>query len=37
MKLALDFVGEMTGEARENAWVQYVHVLLASNEFLFVN
>lgn len=36
-KLALDFVGEMTGEDRENAWVQYVHVLLASNEFLFVN
>jgi hypothetical protein len=36
-KLALDFVGDTTGEARENTWIQYVHVLLASNEFLFVN
>jgi hypothetical protein len=36
-KLALDFVRETTGEAREDAWIQYVHVLLASNEFLFVN
>ena len=36
-QLALDFVGETTGEARENCWIQYAHVLLASNEFLFVN
>ena len=36
-QLALDFVGETTGEARENRWIQYAHVLLASNEFLFVN
>ncbi len=37
IKLALDFVGDTTGEARENNWTQYAHVLLASNEFLFVN
>ena len=37
IKLALNFVGDTTGEARENNWIQYVHVLLASNEFLFVN
>ncbi|MFP6621536.1 MAG: PSD1 and planctomycete cytochrome C domain-containing protein [Pirellulaceae bacterium] len=36
-KLALDFVGDTTGKARENTWMQYAHVLLASNEFLFVN
>ncbi|MBM84053.1 MAG: hypothetical protein CMJ78_26165 [Planctomycetaceae bacterium] len=36
-QLAIDFVGQTTGEARTNAWTQYAHVLLASNEFLFVN
>ena len=36
-KLALDFIGDTTGEARKNTWIQYAHVLLASNEFLFVN
>lgn len=37
IKLALDFVGDTKGEARENSWIQYAHVLLASNEFLYVN
>jgi hypothetical protein len=36
-KLALDFVGDTAGEARKNTWIQYAHVLLASNEFLYVN
>ncbi len=36
-QLALDFIGDTTGEARTNAWAQYAHVLLASNEVLFVN
>ena len=35
--LALDFVGDAEGKARENNWIQYAHVLLASNEFLYVN
>lgn len=37
LQLGDGFLGETTGEARKNAWTQYAHVLLASNEFLFVN
>jgi hypothetical protein len=31
------FLGSTSGEQREAAWNQYAHVLLASNEFLFVD
>ena len=37
IQLALDFIGQTAGQARTNAWTQYAHALLASNEFLFVN
>ena len=36
-QLGMEFLGETSGAARVNAWAQYAHVLLASNEFLFVN
>ena len=35
--LGVEFVGDTTAKARMNVWTQYTHVLLASNEFLFVN
>ena len=37
LQLAVKFLGETKGAARNNAWTQYAHVLMASNEFLFVN
>ncbi|MEE3367716.1 MAG: DUF1553 domain-containing protein, partial [Planctomycetota bacterium] len=36
-QLGMDFLGETSRAGRANAWAQYAHVLLASNEFLFVN
>ena len=36
-KIGLAFLGETTGPERATAWTQYAHVLLASNEFLFVD
>jgi mono/diheme cytochrome c family protein len=37
IQLAINFIGDTSEKARANAWMQYAHVLLASNEFLFVN
>jgi cytochrome c553 len=36
-EIALGFLAETAGDARATAWIQYSHVLLASNEFLFVD
>ena len=36
-EIALEFFAEAAGDARATAWIQYSHVLLASNEFLFVD
>lgn len=36
-QVGLDFLGGTSGEARSAAWNQYAHVLLASNEFLFLD
>ncbi|MCA8988824.1 MAG: PSD1 domain-containing protein [Planctomycetaceae bacterium] len=35
--LALDFVGEASGEERLSRWQQYAQVLLATNEFLYLD
>jgi len=37
IEIAVSFLGESTGDLRLAAWTQYCHVLLASNEFLFVD
>ncbi|MFP6766002.1 MAG: DUF1553 domain-containing protein, partial [Planctomycetaceae bacterium] len=36
-RLAMEFFEETAADARTQAWTQYVHVLLASNEFLFIH
>ena len=36
-QLGIEFLGETGSADRANVWSQYAHVLLASNEFLFVN
>lgn len=36
-ELGLAFLGTAEGEDRELAWQQYAHVLLASNEFLYLD
>ena len=36
-QIGLAYMGDTTGEARVAAWTQYAHVLLASNELLFVD
>ena len=36
-EIGLAFVGNTSGAERAAAWAQYAHVLLASNEFLFVD
>lgn len=36
-EIGLAFVGEAIGTERTAAWTQYAHVLLASNEFLYVD
>ena len=35
--IGLAFLGESSGDVHATTWVQYAHVLLASNEFLFVD
>ena len=35
--LALDFLGDSTGEERVKRWQQYAQVLLATNEFLYLD
>ena len=35
--LALNYLGDSTGDDRTARWQQYAHALLASNEFLFVD
>ena len=37
LQWALEFVGDATGEERNNRWQQYVHVLLATNEFMYLD
>lgn len=37
VEIGLAFLGETTNLERETAWMQYSHVLLAANEFLFVD
>ena len=36
-EIGLAFFGETTGADRTTAWTQYAHVLLASNEFLYID
>ena len=36
-EIGLAYLGDSTGAERAAAWTQYAHVLLASNEFLFVD
>ncbi len=36
-KLALEYLSDTAGEERANRWKQYTHVLLASNEILFLD
>ncbi len=36
-ELAIEYLAGTTGQARKDAWAQYAHVLLASNEFTYLN
>lgn len=36
IRLGLEFLGKTQGDDRQTAWQQYAHVLMASNELLFV-
>jgi cytochrome c553 len=36
-RLALEFLGDSSADTHESRWKQYTHVLLASNELLFID